>query len=61
MPNVVQGGREIQPGGILEYFEDLNRASNAEFGPISLRSTSFARHEDFFEIASIQIAPLIKV
>ncbi len=28
-----QGGREVQPGGILAYFEDLNRAPNAEFGP----------------------------
>jgi len=30
-----------QPGGILEYFEDLNRAPNAEFGP-----------KDFFEMGS---------
>jgi len=35
-----QGGREIKPGGILAYFEDLNRAPNAEFGL-----------KDFFEIA----------
>jgi len=41
MPNVVQGGREVQPGGILEYFEDLNRAPNAEFGL-----------KDLFEMAS---------
>jgi len=34
-----QGGREVQPGGILAYFEDLNRASNAEIGP-----------KDFFEM-----------
>jgi hypothetical protein len=36
-----QGGRKVQPGGILEYFEDLNRAPNAEFGP-----------KDFFEMCS---------
>ncbi|CAD7844936.1 MAG: hypothetical protein [Olavius algarvensis Delta 4 endosymbiont] len=36
-----QGGREFQPGGILEYFEDLNRAPNAAFGL-----------KDFFEMAS---------
>ena len=36
-----QGGREVQPGGILEYFEDLNRAPNAEIGP-----------KDFFEMVS---------
>jgi len=46
-----QGGREIQPGGASEanalrgkyirYFEDLNRASNAEIGP-----------KDFFEMTS---------
>jgi hypothetical protein len=23
-----RGGREVQTGGILEYFEDLNRAPN---------------------------------
>jgi len=28
-----QGGREAQTRGILEYFEDLNRAPNAEIGP----------------------------
>ncbi len=48
-----QGGREVQPGGILVYFEDLNRAPNAEFGPISLRAASYARQEDFFEMGSI--------
>ena len=37
-----QGGREVQTGGILAYFEDLNRAPNKEIGP-----------KDFFEIASI--------
>ena len=37
-----QGGREVQPGGILQYFEDLNRAPNTEIGP-----------KDFFEMASI--------
>jgi hypothetical protein len=36
-----QGGREFQPGGILLYFEDLERAPNAEIEP-----------KDFFEIAS---------
>ena len=44
MPNVVQGGREVQPGGILEYFEDLNRAPNAEFG-----------RKDFIEMASSSV------
>jgi hypothetical protein len=38
-----QGGREVQPGGILQYFEDLNRTPNAEFGP-----------KDFFEMGSNQ-------
>ena len=28
-----QGGREVQPGGIHQYFEDLNRAPNAETCP----------------------------
>ncbi len=28
-----QGGREGQTGGILQYFEDLTRAPNAEIGP----------------------------
>jgi len=41
-----QGGREVQPGGILEYFEDLNRAPNAEFGP-----------KDFFEMGSKYLQP----
>jgi hypothetical protein len=36
-----QGGCDIQTGGILQYFEDLNFAPNAEIGP-----------KDFFEIAS---------
>jgi len=36
-----QGGREVQTGGIPVYFEDLNRAPNAEIGP-----------KDFFEMAS---------
>jgi len=36
-----QGGREVQPGGILEYFEDLNRAPNAECGL-----------KDFFDMVS---------
>ena len=40
-----QGGREVQPGGTLQYFEDLNRAPNAEIGP-----------KDFFEMASKQIS-----
>ena len=31
----------VKTGGILEYFEDLKRGSNKEFGP-----------KDFFEIAS---------
>jgi hypothetical protein len=39
-----QGGREVQPGGILLYFEDLNRAPNAEFGP-----------KDFFEMGSTEM------
>jgi len=37
-----RGGCEVQTGGILAYFEDLNRATNKEIGP-----------KDFFEIASI--------
>jgi hypothetical protein len=36
------GRREVQPGGIPQYFEDLNRAPNTEIGP-----------QKFFEIASI--------
>jgi hypothetical protein len=36
-----QGGREVYTGGIHQYFEDLNRAPNAEIEP-----------KDFFEIAS---------
>jgi hypothetical protein len=36
-----QGGREVQTGGILQHFEDLNQAPNAEIGP-----------RDFFETAS---------
>jgi hypothetical protein len=36
-----QGDREVQPGGILRYFEDLNRVANAEIGP-----------KNFFERAS---------
>jgi hypothetical protein len=44
-----QGGREVQPGGILQYFEDLNRASNAEIGP-----------KDFFEMASKMLSSLYK-
>jgi hypothetical protein len=60
-----QGGREVQPGGILEYFEDLNRTPNEvyrpkllrrlKFGPIRLRSMSYARQEDFFGMGSIDI------
>jgi hypothetical protein len=34
------------------YFEDLNRAPNAEIEPISLRTACYARQEDFFEISS---------
>jgi len=34
-------GCEVQTGGILAYFEDLNRAPNKESGP-----------KNFFEIAS---------
>ena len=36
-----RGGREDQTGGILQYFEDMSRAPNKEFGP-----------KNFFEIAS---------
>jgi len=36
-----QGGTKLQPAGILEYVEDLERGPNAEIGP-----------KDFFEIAS---------
>jgi len=36
-----QGGCDIRTGGILQYFEDLNFAPNAEIGL-----------KDFFEIAS---------
>jgi hypothetical protein len=36
-----QGGREFQTGGILLYFEDLERTPNADIGP-----------KNFFEIAS---------
>jgi hypothetical protein len=38
-----RGGAEFQPGGILEYFEDLKRGTNKDIGP-----------KDIFEIASIQ-------
>jgi len=39
-----RGGREVQIGGILAYFEDLNRAPNpAEKG---------GKAKDFFEMAS---------
>jgi len=38
-----QGERYIRTGGILQYFEDLSLAPNAEIGP-----------KDFFEIASIR-------
>jgi hypothetical protein len=37
-----QGGREVQTGGIRQYFEDLNRAPNPAKG---------GRPKDFFEIA----------
>jgi hypothetical protein len=36
-----RGGAAFLTGGILEYFEDLKRGTNKEFGP-----------KDFFEIAS---------
>jgi len=36
-----QGGFKFQPAGILQYFEDLKREHNTEFGP-----------KDNFEIAS---------
>jgi hypothetical protein len=36
-----QGGREVPTGGILKYFEDWNRAPNAEIGP-----------KDIFEMVS---------
>ena len=40
-----QGGPAFQPGGILEYFEDLKREPNTGYGP-----------KDFFEIASTYVA-----
>jgi hypothetical protein len=42
-----RGGREVQTGGILQYFEDLNRAPHEEIGP-----------KDFFETASILICEM---
>jgi hypothetical protein len=39
-----RGGAAFLTGGILEYFEDLKRGTNKEFGP-----------KDFFEIASIDV------
>ena len=36
-----RGGAELYTGGIHQYFEDLRRGANKEFGP-----------KDFFEIAS---------
>ena len=36
-----QGGLKFQPAGILQYFEDLKREHNTEFGS-----------KDIFEIAS---------
>jgi hypothetical protein len=55
------GGREYQ----TEEYARISRiapmlhsvlicAPNAEFGPISLRSASYARQEDFFEMGSNQ-------
>jgi len=45
-----QGGREVQTGGILKYFEDLNLAPNpAEKG---------GKPKDFFEIASKSFAAI---
>ena len=38
-----QGGPEFQPAGILQYFEDLKRKPNTEFGL-----------KDIFEMASMQ-------
>jgi hypothetical protein len=42
----IRGGREVQTGGILLYFEDLNRAPDKEIGP-----------KDFFEMTSKQLIP----
>jgi len=39
-----QGGIKFQPAGILQYFEDLKREHNTEFGP-----------KGIFEIASYNI------
>jgi hypothetical protein len=41
-----QGGRKVPTGGILKYFEDWNRAPNAEIG-----------QKDIFEIASKTAMP----
>ena len=38
-----QGGAEVQPSGILKYFEELKRGTHTEIGA-----------KDFFEIASYQ-------
>ena len=40
-----RGGREVQSGGILQYFEDWNRGTNP--------AVKGGRPKDFFEIASI--------
>lgn len=50
-------GREYQTGGVSEanalrgkcigFLAGINRASNAGIGAISLRSSSYARQEDF--------------
>jgi hypothetical protein len=40
-----RGGTEFQPAGIHQYFEDLKKGTNKEFGP-----------KDFFEIASYSIS-----
>jgi hypothetical protein len=40
-----------KPEEYIMYFEDLFQAPNAEIGSISLRSSSYARQKDFFEMA----------
>ena|GEM_PF-3576314 len=42
-----QGGREVQPGRIREYWQDLNRAPNTEFGLIRHRFTAMPDKKTF--------------
>jgi hypothetical protein len=53
----VKAAARFKPEEYIKYFEDLIRSPNAEIGLISLRSSSYARQEDFFEIASCHPLP----